>query len=272
MRASPALALTHVSVLDVERGLVAHDQTVVVSGNRIVAVGPTPRIPKGARVIDARGKFLIPGLWDMHTHSLDRWAWSSLLNVANGVTGIRDPGAVKPEHEIVELRRAVERGTAFGPRVVASGRIIDGTPKSRDTYVAIDSPAAMRAEMQRRQRAGLDFIKVYTQLSRDVFVAAADEARRLDMPLAGHVPLAITAAEASDLGMRSIEHAYRHRLSCATGEEEIRRQLRSLVTLRAQGEDQRYAATKDSAFVLGLNTYSPDRCRQLGERFARNGT
>jgi imidazolonepropionase-like amidohydrolase len=259
-------------VVDIAQGLVAHDYTVVVSGNRITAVGVKARIPAGARVVNATGKFLIPGLWDMHSHSLDRWAWSSLLNVANGVTGIRDPAAVKPEQEIVELRRAVERGEAFGPRFVASGRIIDGSPKSRDTYVAVDSPAAMRAEMQRRQGAGLDFIKVYTNLSRDVFFAAAEEARRLNIPLAGHVPLAVTAAEASDAGMRSVEHSYRHRMACATAEDTIRRQLRALVNLRALGEDQRFAATEDSAFVLGVNTYSPEKCRQLGERFARNGT
>lgn len=270
--ASPPLALTHVSVVDVERGQIAHDFTVVVSSNRIAAVGPKARIPAGARVINARGKVVIPGLWDMHSHSLDRWEWSSLLNVANGVTGIRDPAAVKPEQEIVELRRAVERGAAFGPRFVASGRIIDGSPKSRDSYVAIDSPQAMRVEMQRRQQAGLDFIKVYTWLSRDVFVAAAEEALRLDIPLAGHVPLTITAAEASDLGMRSIEHSYRHRMACATAEDVIRRQLRDLITLRQSGEDQRYAATEDSAFALGVNTYSPEKCQQLGERFARNGT
>ncbi len=269
---SPALALTHVSVVNVESGQVSHDYTVVISGTRIVAVGPRARIPVGARVINARGKVLIPGLWDMHSHSLDRWEWSSLLNVANGVTGFRDPGAVKPTDEIVRLRRSVEAGHTFGPRFVASGTIIDGLPKSRATYVAIDSPLAMRAEMQQRQRAGLDFIKVYTRLSRDVFFAGADEAKRLGIPLTGHVPLAITAAEASDAGMRSIEHSYRHRMACATAEDEIRRLLRDLIAIGVAGEDQRYAATEDSAFVLGLNSYSPERCRQLGERFARNGT
>ncbi len=268
----PSFALAHVSVVDVETGQIAHDQTVIVSGNRIASVGVNARITKGVRVIEARGKVLIPGLWDMHSHSLDRWEWSSLLNVANGVTGFRDPGAIKPVPEIVALRRAVEAGRTFGPRFVASGRIIDGSPKSRDSYVAVDSAAAMRTEMQQRQHAGLDFIKVYTRLSRDVFLAAADEARRLDMPLAGHVPLAITAGEASDAGMRSIEHSYRHRMACATAEDEIRRLLRDLITIGPTRDDRRYAATEDSAFVLGLNTYSPEKCRQLGERFARNGT
>lgn len=270
--ASRAFAFVHVTVIDVERGQLLPDYTVVVSGNRITAVGANARTPAGARVIDARGKVLIPGLWDMHTHSLDRWEWSSLLNVANGVTGIRDPAAVKPVPEIVQLRRSVERGETLGPRFVASGRIIDGSPKSRAAYVAIDSPAAMRAEVQQRQKAGLDFIKVYTRLSRDVFMAGVDESRRLGIPLVGHVPLAITAAEASDAGMRSIEHSYRHRMSCATAEDDIRRLLRDAVSIREAGDDQRFVATEDSAFLLGLNTYSPEKCRSLGERFARNGT
>ncbi len=265
-------AFTHVAVVDVESGRVADDYTVVVLGNRIRAVGSNVRIPTGARIISARGKVMIPGLWDMHSHALDRWEWSSLLNVANGVTGIRDPGAVLPVPKIVQLRRAVERGETLGPRFVASGRIIDGTPKSRATYVAIDSASAMRTEIQQRQTAGLDFIKVYTRLSRAVFMAAADETKRRGIPLAGHVPLSITAAEASDAGMRSIEHSYRHRMSCATAEDDIRRQLQSLPSIQQAGEDQRYAATEDSAFVLGVNTYSAEKCRALGERFARNGT
>jgi imidazolonepropionase-like amidohydrolase len=270
--APSAIVMTHVTVVDVETGQLSPDLTVVVSGQRITAIGPSVRIPAGARVIDARGKFLIPGLWDMHTHALDRWPWSSLLNVANGVTGVRDPGAVTSTRDIIALRGAVERGDTLGPRIVASGTIIDGAPKSRRTYVEVVDPDTVRAEIARRQRAGLDFIKVYTRLSRDVFLAAATEARRLDIPLVGHVPLAITAAEASDAGMRSIEHAYRHRMACATGETEIRRMLQSLPTLQQAGNDQGYAATEDSAFVLGLNSYDAATCRRLGERFARNGT
>lgn len=268
----PPVAFTHVTVVDVERGQVSTDITVVVSGNRIAAVGPSARIPRGARIVDGRGKFLIPGLWDMHSHALDRWEWSALLNVANGVTGIRDPGAVKDPKDIVQLRRSVERGDTLGPRFVASGRIIDGSPKSRGTYVEITSADAMRAEIEQRRQSGLDFIKVYTRLSREAFLAAAEESRRLGIPLTGHVPLAITAAAASDAGMRSIEHAYRHRMSCATAEDEIRRLLQALVPGTHTLDDRGYSAIEDSAFVLGLNSYSPAKCRQLGERFARNGT
>jgi imidazolonepropionase-like amidohydrolase len=270
--AAQTVALTHVSVLNVENGAMSTDVTVLVSGNRIAAVGPNVRVPDSARVVDARGKVLIPGLWDMHSHALDRWAWSSLLNVANGVTGFRDPGAIMDAHAIVGLRRSVERGDTLGPRFVASGRIIDGAPKSRGTYVEITDADSMRAEIARRQQAGLDFIKVYTQLSRDMFFAAAAETRKRGLPLAGHVPLAITAAEASDAGMRSIEHAYRHRMACATEEERIRRLLRGQPARRQALDDQGYAFAEDSAFVLGLNSYSSEKCRELGARFAKNGT
>lgn len=270
--ASPAFALTQVQVLDVESGQLSPEVTVVVSGQRIAAIGPNARIPKSARVIKARGKVLIPGLWDMHSHSLDRWDWSSLLNVANGVTGFRDPGAIMATRAIVDLRRAVEAGKTFGPRFVASGTILDGAPKSRNTYVEVTEPDSMRAEIARRQRDGLDFIKVYTRLSRDVFFAAAAETKSRGIPLVGHVPLSVTTAEASDAGMRSIEHAYRHRMACAEGEPEIRRLLQALPKLQAAFDDQGYAAAEDSAFVLGLNSYSADKCRQLGARFARNGT
>lgn len=122
------------------------------------------------------------------------------------------------------------------------------------------------------QEDGLDFIKVYTRLSREVFMAGTDEARRRGIPFVGHVPLAVTAAEASDAGMRSIEHAYRHRMACATGEDDMRRLLRDLIIIAPMGDDQRFVATDDSAFVLGVNTFSAGKCRQLGERFARNDT
>lgn len=219
---SPSFALTQVQVLDVETGQLSPAVTVVVSGQRIAQVGPNAPIPKSARVINARGKVLIPGLWDMHSHSLDRWEWSSLLNVANGVTGFRDPGAIMNRRAIIDLRRAVEAGTTFGPRFVASGTIVDGAPKSRDTYVEVTTPDSMRAEIARRQRDGLDFIKVYTRLARDVFFAAAAETKSLGIPLVGHVPLSVTTAEASDAGMRSIEHAYRHRMACAEAEPDVR--------------------------------------------------
>lgn len=268
---SQPIAFQNVTVIDVATGQARPAMTVVVVGNRITAAGENPQVPNGAQIVDAKGKFLIPGLWDMHSHSLDRWAWSSLLNIANGVTGIRDPAAILDPAEIIKLRADVEAGKVLGPRFVASGRIIDGSPSSRRTYVTINTADEIRAEIGRRKASGFDFIKIYTRLSRDAFFAAAAETKRLGIPLDGHVPLTLTAAEASDAGMRSIEHSYRHRMACSTAETELRELLLKQITL--DRDDPRiYWANEDKAFLLGLNTYSSEKCVELGKKFARNGT
>lgn len=265
------IVFQNITVIDVGKGEARPGMTVVLSGNRIASVGKTSEIPKGSQVVDGSGKFMLPGLWDMHSHSLDRWAWSSLLNIANGVTGFRDPAAILDPAEIVKLREDIEHGKVFGPRFIASGRIIDGSPSSRRTYVTINTPDEMRAEVGRRKIAGLDFVKIYTRLSRDAFAAAAAESKRLDIPLDGHVPLSLTAAEASDAGMRSVEHSYRHRMACATAETELRKLLLKQIDLRS--DDPRiYWSNEDKAFLLGLNTYSSEKCVELGKKFARNGT
>ena len=162
-------ALTHVSIVGVERENVFHDNTVDVSGTRIAAAGARVRILTGTRAITARSKVLIPGLRDLHSHSPDQWEWSSRLNMANGVTSVRGAGAVGATRDIVELRRAVERGRTFGPRFVASGTFTHGLPKSRATYVAIDSPQEMRAEVRQRTRTALALHEcVYSTLPRRI--------------------------------------------------------------------------------------------------------
>ncbi len=268
------IVFQNVTIIDLVRGQPIPNMTIVLVGNRISSVSKTPQTPqtpKDAHVVDAAGKFMIPGLWDMHSHSLDRWAWSSLLNIANGVTGIRDPGAIMPAAEIIKLREDIEKGRVFGPRVVASGRQFDGSPKSRASYIETNTADEIRNEIKKRKEIGMDFIKIYTRLPRHVFFAAAAETKRSGIPLDGHVPLSLTAAEASDAGMRSIEHSYRHRIACATAETEIREIL--LKQFNLGNEDPRaYWLNEDKAFLLGLNTYSSEKCAELGKRFARNGT
>lgn len=261
----------NVTVIDLVSGQPKPNMTVMLVGNRISSVSKSRQIPKDAQVVDATGKFMIPGLWDMHSHSLDRWAWSSPLNIANGVTGVRDPGAIMPAAEITKLRDDVELGKLFGPRFVASGRQFDGSPKSRATYIETNTADEIRNEVKKRKEIGMDFIKIYTRLSRDVFFAAAAETKRSGIPLDGHVPLSLTAVEASDAGMRSIEHSYRHRMACATAENEIREILLKQFNL-GNDDPRAYWLNEDKAFLLGVNTYSSAKCVELGKTFARNGT
>ncbi len=250
------------------------NMAVVISGNRIVEIGKSVKIPPNAQIIDASGKFLIPGLWDMHVHPLpsSRWEWASRLQVANGVTGNRVPGTSRPLAEIVRLREDVAQGKIIAPRFIANGPIIDGPPATREDRRYPATPEDMRKEVNRLHSAGMDFIKIYTNLSRESFFAAVEETRRLGIPLDGHVPLTLTAAEASDAGMRSIEHSYRHRMSCATAETEILELLKEQTKAKSADNYKLSWELEDKAFLLGLNTYSSEKCVELGRRFARNGT
>lgn len=205
-----SVVIRDVSVVDVVSGRVVPHMRVAIAGDRIAAVAPAGalRIPAGARVLDGRGKFLIPGLWDMHAHVL--WSDEAMRTglpayVANGVTGIRDMGGTLPV--LAAFHASMQRDAPTWPRVVAAGSILDGPePVQPDVSIGVADAAAARAAVDKLADAGVDFIKVYTLLPRDAYFAAIDEAHRLGLPVAGHLPAAVTVEEAVASGQRSIEH------------------------------------------------------------------
>jgi imidazolonepropionase-like amidohydrolase len=200
------LAITHVTVIDGRDSLPRVDQTVVIRGARIVAVGSTrtTTTPASAVIVDGRGKFLVPGLWDMHVHTVVPRGEDMLgLYVANGVTGVRDMAG-----DLVQLtawRKRIAAGELRGPRMVVSGPYIEGGDVSIP-HILARTPDEARAAVDSLVRLGVDFIKIHSQLTRDVYFAAARAARAKGMTFAGHVPRTVTAEEASDSGQRSIEH------------------------------------------------------------------
>lgn len=205
---SDGLALTNVTIVDVEAGGVLPGQTVVIDGSRITWTGPAAeaRIPAGARVVDATGRYVIPGLWDMHVHAARegraRHFWP--LFAAHGVTGVREMGSYL---DTLQAWRAEARRPGSGaPRIVWSSPMLDGEPTSwRHGYAVADSAAAVAA-VDSMHALGFDFLKVYNRLPRDAYFAIAAHARMRGIPFAGHVPAAITAREASEAGQRSLEH------------------------------------------------------------------
>ncbi|MGE0555887.1 MAG: amidohydrolase family protein [Gemmatimonadales bacterium] len=210
-RVDTVLAIAHVTVVDVDGEGARPDHTVVVEGDRITAVGPSDRVrvPSNARLLDGRGKFLIPGLWDMHVHGF----WSPAITatfaplfVANGVTGVRDMGSPLPVDQQLAWQREIATGRRLGPRVVLAGKIVDGPSPIWPGSIAVADPAQGRAAVRSLQRDGVGFVKVYELLPRLAFFAIADEARRLDLPFEGHVPSSVSALEAAEAGQRSIEH------------------------------------------------------------------
>jgi hypothetical protein len=198
------LAITRVNVIDVVDGRVVPNSTVTIRGKTIASVAQNSAPLGDAQIVDGQGKFVIPGLWDMHAHmELSGESWL-LLYVANGVTGIRDMGSALDF--ILNLREATASGRTLGPQIVAAGPILDDAPGDWPFRMRVRNPDEGRAAVQLLKRRGVDLIKVHNYTPRDVFFAIADEARQQKLPVAGHVPLKVTIQEGVDAGMVSIEH------------------------------------------------------------------
>jgi len=211
---SPVLVvvLEGVTVVDVESGRLRPGLTVIVEGDRIAETGKRPalRIPPGARVVDATGRFLVPGLWDMHVHTaFGDWFPGARdialpLFVANGVTGVRDMGG--DLEVLLEWRQAIARGTLVGPRMVISGPMLDGPTPRFPSSVAIATPEDGRRAVRDLAARGVDFIKLQSLIPRPAVFAIAEEAKKVGIPFAGHVPDAVRASEMSAAGQKSFEH------------------------------------------------------------------
>ena len=201
---TPTFAIANVAVVDVVDGRILPKSTVTVSGQTIVSVAPNAAPPANARVVDGQGKFLIPGLWDMHAHmeaTGDAWL---LVYLANGVTGLRDMGSNLDL--ILKMREGTSSGRVLGPQIFASGPILDDAPGDWPFRMRVKSAEDGRAAVRLLKRRGVDLIKVHDNTPRAAFLAIAEEARTLSLPIAGHVPSGLTVEEVIDAGQRDIEH------------------------------------------------------------------
>jgi imidazolonepropionase-like amidohydrolase len=229
----PAVALRDVTVVNVTDGSLHAKQTVLIAGNRIVAVGPAAEISvsDNADVIDAAGSFLIPGLWDMHVHSVANVAldmavrsvaamdWHFPLFLAWGVTGVRNmnDGTGDIGLELTNsIKRRLAAGELHGPRFIANGPSIDGDPPLGSNSAVVRTADEARAAVDKLVDSGADFIKVYENLSREAYFAIMDEAQRRKIPVDGHVPFRVTPEEAADAGQRTFEHVLAMAAGCST--------------------------------------------------------
>jgi imidazolonepropionase-like amidohydrolase len=204
--AQPGVAITGVTVIDGVDSAPRRNQTVVVRGTRIAAVGPAASVgvPAGARVIDGRGKYLVPGLWDMHVHTAISGGRDLLaLYVANGVTGVRDMAG--DWDTLRTWRSEIARGQLVGPRIIASGPYLEGGDVPIP-HLNARNAAEARAGVDSLVSLGVDFIKVHSQLTAEAYFAIARRARERGVVFAGHVPRVVGSAAASDSGQKSIEH------------------------------------------------------------------
>jgi imidazolonepropionase-like amidohydrolase len=197
------VAITHVTVVDTANGTTAQDMTVVVGGDRIVSVDKSKAAPVGAQVIDGRGKFMIPGLWDMHTHLTDSRASALPALVATGVLYVRDAGNGDLT-EIDEWRGQIASNTRLGPTIFRAGITLNG--QESKFHLVIANAAEARTAARSLKKVGVDILKTHRRTSRDAYFALADEAKKIGVPLIGHVPMTVSPAEASDAGQQTIEH------------------------------------------------------------------
>lgn len=207
-----SLVFTHVTVINVVTGAAENDMTVVITGNRIERVDHKhhAKIPKAAHIIDATGKFMIPGLWDMHVHTFfGTWIPGGRettlpLFLANGVTGIRDMGS---ELDLILAARSdVQQHQQLGPRMIVAGPMLDGPKTQFPASIAITTPDDGRRAVDMLKSRGVDFIKIQSYVPRDAYFAIADECKKQNIVFVGHVPDAIRGAEASNAGQKSFEH------------------------------------------------------------------
>jgi hypothetical protein len=256
--ASQRLALVHVTVIDATESPPQADKTVIVEGQHITAVSDSneAHIPRGAQVIDGRGKYVIPGLWDMHVHTaFGKWippdpTITLALFVANGVTGVRDMGG---ELEVLTRWRAdISVGKLIGPRMIIAGPMLDGPAPRFPSSAPVTNAADGRRVVDELKAHGVDFIKIQSLVPRDGYFAAAERARQLGIEFVGHVPDAVRASEASNAGQRSIEHFTGIFEGCSGIEDQLLKGPKSL--------------------GLNVSTYDPARAQALIELLRKNQT
>lgn len=205
------LTITHANVVDVSNGKVRRDTTVVIRGNRIVSVArSTKHTPKAGQVVDAMGQYLIPGLWDMHTHVyFDGMADDGTdlilpLFLANGITGIRDMGS--DLDRVLNAREEIATHELLGPRMIVSGPMLDGPRSHYKAAIAIATPEDGRKAVDMLKSRGVNFIKVQSGIPREAYFAIAEEAKKDGIEYEGHVPDSIRATEAVASGQHTFEH------------------------------------------------------------------
>lgn len=251
------LLVKNPTIIDVRTGSKLQDHSIIIKNGKIEAILATSNIeiPKETRVVNAEGKYVIPGLWDVHTHIQNQNELDLFfpLLIANGVLGIRDMGGLLPS----EFKEGGGRHE-HAPKVMASGPWVDGpTPEGEDPAAIIDTLVGQ----------GADFIKIQSAVPLDRLKAIATRTNELGVHMAGHVPYKVSAAEASDIGLSTLEHYLEFYVAISEREPDLRQQHIALVeqefsirTIAFPPIDQR------------LSTWSDEKAKKLIEKLVFNKT
>ncbi|WP_417458167.1 amidohydrolase family protein [Kordiimonas sp.] len=271
-QASKRLLIQNASVLDMETGALLPGYSILVEGGVIKAVDKY-LAPEGAEVVDASGLYAVPGMFDMHVHTM-KMAPELMhpLFIASGVTAVRDMGGcigiddawVACEGDKRAWTSAVNAGTLVAPRYDhVTGLAMDGGSEIPDevskSLGGMNADGA-RARVHHDKALGIDFLKTYTNLPRESYFALADEAKKEGMYLAGHLPFAVSASEAVDAGQRSFEHGFLFIWDCYPG----------TAALREEGD--LYAMFTNEMRQKMIKGHDAQMCADLYARMAASGT
>lgn len=197
------LLIKNVNIVDVHGEEIMPSRNILIEDRRIqrIFLAEDNANPTEAEIVDATGKYVIPGLWDMHEHWYDTEYLP--LYIASGVTGLREMSGADINYE---WRRDENQPDFIGPKSIISSRVLDGATSPIPGITKVETEAQAREEVRKYFELGADFIKIYNDLSREVYFAIADESSKLGILFAGHIPIGVTALEAAEAGQRSIEH------------------------------------------------------------------
>lgn len=263
-RNSPTLKLPQVdllikdpTIIDVRTGSKLSDHSIIIKSGIIESILQTSKIeiPKKTQIINAKNKYVIPGLWDVHTHVQNQKEIDLFfpLLIAHGVLGIRNMGGLLPSG----FKESTHRHKHV-PKVIAAGRSVNGpTPEGEDPAAIVDTMVAR----------GADFIKIQSAVPLDRLKAIAVRAKELGIHIAGHVPYAVNAGEASDIGLRTLEHYLEMYVSISENELELREQHLALV-------NQEYSIRTVAFPPLEprISTWSDEKAMKLIEKLVSNNT
>jgi len=255
-----AVAITDVTVVDVRQDRVSRPRTVIVDDGRITAIGGSDQVPAGAQRVDGHGKFLIPGLVDMHVHLFNLSShrapndWTFPLYVANGVTAVREMHAdAESMTQVVRWRKAFEAGELVAPRILAAGIAVDGK-----------SPADAARDVDAAAAAGADFIKVFSEVPEPRWRAILEAARKRWLPVVGHAPAGLSLLASADGGQRSNEHLMQAYEACSTVEKQLLADRQGL-------EGDALSAKRDAQEAQALAAFDRDVCRRVARALAATG-
>lgn len=265
------LIIKNISVIDVLDGTIDNSMDIVIIQDRITEIIPhrESNTYLANEIIDGKDKFIIPGLWDMHTHTW--WAYKEFfpLLMANGITGIREMWGEPTE--VKQIRNKIDSGLVIGPDIISSGAIIDGDPPLWKGSDIADSPEKARALVRNQKAQGADFIKVYSYLERDVYFAIADECRKEGIPFSGHIPFKISLEEAIHAGQGTLDHFFGVLDFCSTEKEFLTTAMRA-----ADKNDSLFGARKFSTFLTRMQfenkTYDPSQLSNLMSLLAKSNS